>query len=74
MAIQVGYDMSKRAAQQAFAKAGLKPEDVQVVELHGKRRREYVLGRKNKILSHFFFFERLIRNHVNLQSTFLISI
>lgn len=40
--------MSKRAAQQAFAKAGLKPDDVQVVELHGKREREYVLGRKKQ--------------------------
>jgi acyl transferase domain-containing protein len=28
--------MSKRAAQQAYAKAGVKPSDVQVVELHGK--------------------------------------
>jgi len=28
--------MSKRAAQKAFAKAGVKPSDVQVVELHGK--------------------------------------
>lgn len=33
---QVGYDMSKRAAQQAYAKAGVKPSDVQVVELHGE--------------------------------------
>lgn len=30
----VGYDMSKRAAQKAYAKAGIKPTDVQVVELH----------------------------------------
>jgi acyl transferase domain-containing protein len=28
--------MSKRAAQKAYAKAGIKPSDVQVVELHGK--------------------------------------
>lgn len=28
--------MSKRAAQQAYAKSGVKPTDVQVVELHGK--------------------------------------
>ncbi|CAF5060419.1 unnamed protein product, partial [Rotaria sp. Silwood1] len=31
----VGYDMSKRAAEKAYAKAGIKPNDVQVVELHG---------------------------------------
>lgn len=30
----VGFDMSKLAAQKAFAKAGIKPQDVQVVELH----------------------------------------
>ncbi|CAF5049699.1 unnamed protein product, partial [Rotaria sp. Silwood1] len=30
----VGYDMSKRAAEKAYAKAGIKPNDVQVVELH----------------------------------------
>jgi sterol carrier protein 2 len=30
----VGYDMTKRAAQKAYAKAGIKPSDVQVVELH----------------------------------------
>lgn len=30
----VGYDMSKLAATKAFKKAGLKPSDVQVVELH----------------------------------------
>ena len=36
--VQVGYDMSKRAAQQAYAKAGVKPSDVQVVELHGESR------------------------------------
>lgn len=30
----VGYDMSKKAAQKAFARAGVKPSDVQVVELH----------------------------------------
>lgn len=28
--------MSKRAAQKAYTKAGVKPSDVQVVELHGK--------------------------------------
>jgi hypothetical protein len=28
--------MSKRAAQKAYAKAGVKPNDVQVIELHGK--------------------------------------
>lgn len=27
--------MSKRAAEKAFAKAAIKPSDVQVVELHG---------------------------------------
>ncbi len=36
LSIQVGYDMTKRAAQKAYAKAGIKPSDVQVVELHGK--------------------------------------
>ncbi|XP_064457439.1 sterol carrier protein 2-like [Ornithodoros turicata] len=30
----VGYDMTKKAAQEAFQRAGLTPEDVQVVELH----------------------------------------
>lgn len=30
----VGYDMTKKAAQEAFRKAALTPEDVQVVELH----------------------------------------
>jgi acetyl-CoA acetyltransferase len=30
----VGYDMAKHAAQQVYAKSGLGPEDVQVVELH----------------------------------------
>lgn len=30
----VGYDMTKRAAQKAYTKAGIKPTDVQVVELH----------------------------------------
>ncbi|CAF1438832.1 unnamed protein product [Adineta steineri] len=30
----VGYDMSKKAADKAYAKAGVKPSDVQVVELH----------------------------------------
>ena len=63
--------MSKRAAQQAFAKAGLKPDDVQVVELHGKREGEYVLGRKTRYFR--ILVELLIRNHVNLQSIFLIS-
>ncbi len=29
--------MTKSAAQKAYAKAGIKPSDVQVVELHGKR-------------------------------------
>lgn len=28
--------MTKRAAQKAYAKAGIKPTDVQVIELHGK--------------------------------------
>ena len=32
----VGYDMTRRAAQNAYTKAGIKPSDVQVVELHGK--------------------------------------
>lgn len=30
----VGYEMSKLAAKKAFGKAGVKPSDVQVVELH----------------------------------------
>ncbi|KFO58611.1 hypothetical protein N302_09181, partial [Corvus brachyrhynchos] len=30
----VGYDMTKRAAQKCFEKAGLKPTDVDVIELH----------------------------------------
>ncbi|XP_042317826.1 sterol carrier protein 2 isoform X1 [Sceloporus undulatus] len=30
----VGYDMSKEAAKRCFSKAGLKPEDVDVIELH----------------------------------------
>jgi acetyl-CoA acyltransferase len=30
----VGYDMSKKAAEQAYAEAGVQPEDVQVCELH----------------------------------------
>jgi len=30
----VGYDMTKKAAQEAFRKAGITPDDVQVVELH----------------------------------------
>ncbi|CAF3351987.1 unnamed protein product [Rotaria socialis] len=30
----VGYDMAKRAADKAYATAGIKPSDVQVVELH----------------------------------------
>ena len=30
----VGFDMSALAAQKAFSKAGIKPTDVQVVELH----------------------------------------
>jgi ABC-type nitrate/sulfonate/bicarbonate transport system substrate-binding protein len=36
--------MTKRAAQKAYAKAGIKPSDVQVVELHGK---EFVFKLKN---------------------------
>ena len=36
--------MSKRAAQKAYAKAGVKPSDVQVVELHGKIRRVLPIG------------------------------
>lgn len=32
--IQVGYDMTKLAAEKLFAKTGVKPTDVQVVELH----------------------------------------
>ncbi len=30
----VGYDMTRDAARKAFAKSGIKPTDVQVVELH----------------------------------------
>ncbi|XP_067157368.1 sterol carrier protein 2 [Apteryx mantelli] len=30
----VGYDMTKKAAKKCFEKAGLKPEDVDVIELH----------------------------------------
>ena len=30
----VGFDMSAKAAKEAFAQAGLTPNDVQVVELH----------------------------------------
>lgn len=30
----VGFDMSQLAAKRAFAKAGITPEDVQVIELH----------------------------------------
>ena len=30
----VGFDMTKSAAEKAFAKAGLKPNDVDVIELH----------------------------------------
>ncbi|XP_060087815.1 sterol carrier protein 2 [Heteronotia binoei] len=30
----VGYDMTKEAAKRCFSKAGLKPEDVDVIELH----------------------------------------
>lgn len=30
----VGYDMSQLAAKKAFTKSGIKPEDVQVIELH----------------------------------------
>jgi len=60
--------MSKRAAQKAFAKAGVKPSDVQVVELHGKwvlctreyfekqysvKMRKYVLGREGSVLETF---------------------
>ncbi|KAH0618611.1 hypothetical protein JD844_017982 [Phrynosoma platyrhinos] len=30
----IGYDMSKEAAKRCFSKAGLKPEDVDVIELH----------------------------------------
>ncbi|NXO79918.1 NLTP protein, partial [Sitta europaea] len=30
----VGYDMTKKAAQKCFEKAGLKPTDVDVIELH----------------------------------------
>jgi len=31
---QVGYDMTKNAADKLFAKSGYKPQDVDVVELH----------------------------------------
>lgn len=30
----VGFDMSKKAAEKAYAKAGIGPKDVQVIELH----------------------------------------
>lgn len=30
----VGYGMSKEAAEKAYRKAGVKPQDVSVVELH----------------------------------------
>lgn len=30
----VGYDMTKRAADTLYAKTGVRPEEVQVVELH----------------------------------------
>jgi sterol carrier protein 2 len=30
----VGYDMSALAAKRAFTKSGVKPEDIQVIELH----------------------------------------
>ena len=30
----VGFDMSQLAARKAFQKAGIRPQDVQVVELH----------------------------------------
>lgn len=33
-AIQVGYDMSQSAAKKCYEAAGLKPSDVDVVELH----------------------------------------
>ncbi|KJE94987.1 lipid-transfer protein, variant [Capsaspora owczarzaki ATCC 30864] len=33
----VGTDMTRKAATQALAQAGVKPTDVQVIELHGKR-------------------------------------
>lgn len=32
--LQVGYDMTKKAAEKCFEKAGLKPTDVDVIELH----------------------------------------
>lgn len=32
--MQVGYDMTKKAAEKCFKKAGLKPTDVDVIELH----------------------------------------
>lgn len=31
---QVGYDMTKKAADAVYRKSGLGPQDVQVVELH----------------------------------------
>ncbi len=30
----IGFDMTKKAAEKAFSKAGLKPSDINVVELH----------------------------------------
>lgn len=69
VSFQVGYDMSKRAAQQAYAKSGVKPTDVQVVELHGKtfvlcflrsitfenelQREKFVLSRLLKMIREF---------------------
>lgn len=32
--LQVGYDMTKRAAEKCFEQAGLQPTDVDVIELH----------------------------------------
>lgn len=32
--VQVGFDMTRAAAQKCFEAAGLKPKDVDVVELH----------------------------------------
>lgn len=32
--VQVGYDMTRMAARKCFEAAGLKPKDVDVVELH----------------------------------------
>lgn len=32
--MQVGYDMTKKAAEKCFEIAGLKPTDVDVIELH----------------------------------------